>query len=64
VPVFNEGEPIGIFLDTMAPLMEQHGFRFESADRHASVPLALPWLIGEERVAYSPQPSSRRTSRA
>jgi polyisoprenyl-phosphate glycosyltransferase len=29
VPVFNEQESIGIFLDTVAPLMERHGFRFE-----------------------------------
>jgi hypothetical protein len=29
VPVFNEEESIGIFLDTVAPLMERDGFRFE-----------------------------------
>src|SRR5258708_5430680 len=29
VPVFNEEESIGLFLDTVAPLMERHGFRFE-----------------------------------
>ncbi len=29
VPVFNEEESIGIFLDTVVPLMERDGFRFE-----------------------------------
>ena len=29
VPVFNEEESIDIFLDTVAPLMERDGFRFE-----------------------------------
>src|SRR5258707_1508720 len=29
VPVFNEEESIGIFLDTVAPLMERDGLRFE-----------------------------------